>query len=331
MGPDTVGVRAGWAYGYNRAFDIIRSPRRPRGTRRRRFSPAPRCGCPFPPSGHPPSPAKFSARAKVTEAPAARSELFRAPVEQRGRGKSGTGRAFQTPVSRRWRQSSLFVWPKVRSRPSSTWSGARTVLEAVAGKAAFKPLHEVMKEAMKPSSRRRFRPIFAREPRTKVVSFAGGLLDPGSLLQPQCLQEGGLDPERPPKTGWRFSRPPTSFRTREKVPPHDILADVDSHRQRQRLVRCSAASGRGTVFNGCPRSRGHARHLAQIQFFKNFGRRNEADKHFLKGECARRSPPIPGPIRFSAKLRVELGVAPLRITTTSGGTPAHLADGASPG
>jgi sn-glycerol 3-phosphate transport system substrate-binding protein len=94
-----------------------------------------------------------------------------------------------------------------------------------------------------------------------------------------------------------------------------------------------AISEKGTlVFNGLPQ----VKHVAMMttwvkaNYFKLFGRRDEASKHFLDGECAMITTHSREHIEFSSAKGVELGVAPMPYhDDVYGGRQNSLADGAT--
>ena len=191
------------------------------------------------------------------------------------------------------------------------------VLEAVAGKAAFKPLHEVMKEAKKPSSRGG---DFARSSRAgttderSFLCLAGGLLDPSSVLQPQCLPGRWAGPRTPAETWMEVQQAADKLQDAgESAPTRHPLADVDSHRQRQRLVRCSGGQRqRELAFNGLPQ----VKHVAMLATWhkSNFSRISAPQRSgqtFSQGRMRHDHHRFLGPYAFPRSSGVELGVAPL--------------------
>jgi hypothetical protein len=111
------------------------------------------------------------------------------------------------------------------------------------------------------------------------------------------------------------------------------VAGLGARRQRQRRFRCAGATDKGQLtFNGLPQ----VKHIAMMatwtkaNYFKLFGRRNEASAKFHEGECAMITTDSREHIDFRDAKGVELGVAPLPYhDDVYGGRQSSLADGAS--
>lgn len=211
------------------------------------------------------------------------------------------------------------------------------VLEAVAGKAAFKPLHEVMKEAREAFKPEAISPDLragTTDEKGRFFALPVAYSTPVLFYNRNAFRKAGLDPERPPKTWMEVQQAADKLQDAGEKCPYTTSWPTWIHIDNvSALSGVPVASGKGELaFNGLPQ----VKHVAMLatwhksNFFKNFGRRNEADKHFLKGECAMITTDSWAHTLFREAQGVELGVAPLpHHDDVWGGRQHTLADGAS--
>ncbi len=211
------------------------------------------------------------------------------------------------------------------------------VLEATAGKAAFKPLHEVMKEAREP-----FKPeLVSADLRAGTTDEKGRFFalpvaysTPVLFYNRNAFRKAGLDPDQAPKTWMEVQQAADKLQDAGEKCPYTTSWPVWIHIDNvSALSGVPVAGGKGELgFNSLPQVK-HVAMLAtwhKAKFFRDFGRRNEADKHFLNGECALITTDSWAHTVFREAQGVELGVAPLpHHDDVFGGRQHTLADGAS--
>jgi sn-glycerol 3-phosphate transport system substrate-binding protein len=200
----------------------------------------------------------------------------------------------------------------------------------------FVPLHEVMAKAKEP-----FKPgELSAELKGGVVDAKGRMValplvysTPVLFYNKAAFRKAKLDPDQPPKT-W-FEMQGMLDKLQEVggyACPYTTSWPVWVH-----VDNVSAVSGLpavadkgGLAFNGLPQ----VKHVAMMttwvkaNYFKMFGRRDEASKHFIDGECAMITTNSREHVDFVNAKGVELGVAPLPYhDDVYGGRRHTLADG----
>ncbi|MGE5490071.1 MAG: extracellular solute-binding protein [Actinomycetota bacterium] len=203
-------------------------------------------------------------------------------------------------------------------------------------KGSLKPLHQVMSEAKVPFNAN-LSPdlkVGAVDEKGKLVALPVAYSTPVLFYNKAGFQKAGLDPEKPPKT-WA-----------ETLQAADKLWDAGyrctyttSWPTWVHIDNVSALSGEKVAtpkgelaFNGLPQ----VKHIAMLatwhkaKFFRSFGRRDEADKHFASGECAMITTDSAAHTEFRDVAGLDFGVAPMPYhDDVYGGRQHTLADGAS--
>lgn len=212
------------------------------------------------------------------------------------------------------------------------------ILDFASRKGSFRPLHKVMA-----ASRERFDgKQFAPELRVRVADAKGNLnalplamSTPVLYYNKSAFRQAGLDPDRPPKTWWDVQHAAGKlFDAGMRCPytsswPAWVHIDNTTVLNGGELV---GPKGNTLAFNGLVQ----VKHIALLAswhksfYFKYFGRRDEADRHFAAGECGM----LTSGSAVAASLRespaLDVGVAPLPYYDDVYGAPQHtLADGAS--
>ncbi|MBL8450122.1 MAG: extracellular solute-binding protein [Dechloromonas sp.] len=211
------------------------------------------------------------------------------------------------------------------------------VLEAIAGKAAFKPLHEVMKEAKEAFKSEIISPDLragTTDEKGRFFALPVAYSTPVLFYNRNALRKAGLDPDQPPRTWMEVQQTADKLQDAGEKCPYTTSWPVWVHIDNvSALSGVPVATAKGELaFNGLPQVK-HVAMLAtwhKAKFFRDFGRRNEADKHFLNGECAMITTDSWAHTGFREARGVELGVAPLpHHDDVFGGRQHTLADGAS--
>jgi sn-glycerol 3-phosphate transport system substrate-binding protein len=201
----------------------------------------------------------------------------------------------------------------------------------------FVPLHEMMTKAgahLDNSS-------LANDLKSNVVDAKGRLValpilysTPVLFYNKSAFRKANLDPEQPPKTWLEMQGMLDKLQEAGYACPYTTAWPVWVH-----IDNVSAISGvpatndkGGLSFNGLPQVK-HVAMMstwAQANYFKLFGRRNEASSKFDTGECAMLTTDSHEHVNFRDSKIVELGVAPMPFhDDVYGGRQASLADGAS--
>lgn len=150
----------------------------------------------------------------------------------------------------------------------------------------------------------------------------------------ELFKQAGLDPNKPPKT-WEEMQDMTGKIVNSRIncgytTSWPVWVHIDN---------VSAWSGAPTVttdgklaFNTLIQ----VRHLARLtswyktEYFTSFGRANEADAHFTKGECAMITTNADLVSELQAEKNIDFGVAPLPVIDDNAGAPFNtLASGAA--
>lgn len=200
----------------------------------------------------------------------------------------------------------------------------------------FAPLHEVMAKAGQPLKQE-----LAADVRTGVTDAKGRFValplvysTPVLFYNKNAFRKAGLDPEQPPQTWFEMQGMLDKLQDAGYACPYTSSWPVWVH-----IDNVSAVSGLPAVtdkgdlsFNGLPQVK-HISMMAtwtKANFFKLFGRRNEASEHFRNGECAMITTNSRESVDFADAKGVELGVAPLPYhDDIYGGRRPTLADGAA--
>ncbi|MBS1140165.1 MAG: carbohydrate transporter substrate-binding protein, family [Proteobacteria bacterium] len=201
----------------------------------------------------------------------------------------------------------------------------------------FMPLHEMMAKAGLPL---RVGDLSA-DLKSGVVDGKGRMValplvysTPVMFYNKNAFRKAKLDPDQPPKTWFEMQGVLDKLQDAGYACPYTSSWPVWVHIDNVSAISgVPAVSEKGLLtFNGLPQ----VKHIAMMatwskaNYFKLFGRRNEASAKFLDGECAMISTDSREHIDFRTAKGVELGVAPLPYhDDVYGGRQNSLADGAS--
>jgi sn-glycerol 3-phosphate transport system substrate-binding protein len=202
---------------------------------------------------------------------------------------------------------------------------------------AFVPLYQVMAKANQPLQAG----DLSADLKAGVVDAKGRLValpliysTPVLFYNKNALRKAKLDPEQPPKTWFEMQGMLDKLQDAGYTCPYTSSWPVWVHVDNVSAVSgLPAVSDKGALtFNGLPQ----VKHIAMMStwtkanYFKLFGRRNEASARFQEGECAMITTDSREHIDFREAKGVELGVAPLPYhDDVYGGRQNTLADGAS--
>lgn len=211
------------------------------------------------------------------------------------------------------------------------------VAEFSTSRARFRPLFKVMADAKEKFDSK----LFSPELRVRVADAKGNLIalplamsTPVLYYNKAAFKKAGLDPNKPPKTWWEVQT------VAGKLFDSGLRCPYTSSWQSWVHIDNTAALNGGDLatakgqlaFNGLVQ----VKHIALLaswhksSYFRYFGRRDEADRHFAAGECGM----LTSSSALAASLRdvpgMDVGVAPLPYYDDVYGAPQHtLADGAS--
>lgn len=202
---------------------------------------------------------------------------------------------------------------------------------------SFVPLHEMMAKAGQPLQLSDLSPDL----KAGVVDGKGRLValplvysTPVLFYNKNALRKAKLDPEQPPKTWFEMQGVLDKLQDAGYACPYTSSWPVWVHVDNVSAVSgVPAVSDKGTLtFNGLPQ----VKHIAMMatwskaNYFKLFGRRDEASTKFREGECAMITTDSREHVNFRDAKGVELGVAPLPYhDDVYGGRQHTLADGGS--
>lgn len=212
-----------------------------------------------------------------------------------------------------------------------------SILDFSASKGRYRPLHRVMADAKEKFDGRQLAP----ELRVRVADDKGNLLalplamsTPVLYYNKAAFRKAGLDPERPPKTWWDVQDVAGKLLDSGLRCPYTTSWMTWVHIDNTSALNSAEVTGaKGEMaFNGLVQ----VKHIALLaswyktNYFKYFGRRDEADRRFAAGECGM----LTSGSSLAASLResgaLDIGVAPLPYYDDVYGAPRHtLADGAS--
>ena len=207
----------------------------------------------------------------------------------------------------------------------------------VAGKAKFRPLHEVMREAKQPLDASKLSPELRdglSDAKGQLVALPVAYSTPVLYVNRAAFRKAGLNPDMPPKT-WADvqemsgklyeSGSQCPFTTSWPAWVHiDNLSAWNG-------VDVTDAKGQLAI-NGLVQIK-HVAMLAtwhKSKYFSYFGRRDEADRRFAAGECAMLTSTSSLSATLGDSKSLDVGVATLPYHDDVRGAPQNtLADGAS--
>lgn len=211
------------------------------------------------------------------------------------------------------------------------------VLEAIAAKASYKPLFQVMQEAKEPFNPKQVSPDLkagTTDDKGRFFALPVAYSTPVLFYNKNAFRKAGLDPENPPRTWWEMQQAADKLQDAGQKCPYTTSWPTWIHVDNvSALSDAPVADVKGNLaFNGLPQ----VKHVAMMatwhkaRFFRTFGRKAEANQHFLNGECAMITTDSWAHTEFREAQGVELGVAPLpHHDDVYGGRQHTLADGAS--
>lgn len=211
------------------------------------------------------------------------------------------------------------------------------VVEYVAAKESFKPLYQVMADAKEPFKSNEISPDLragVTDEKGRFVALPVAYSTPVLFYNKNAFRKAGLDPEKAPATWWEMQETAGKLLDSGVKCPYTTAWPVWIH-----IDNVSALSGvpvatpKGELaFNSLPQ----VKHIAMMatwykaRYMHIFGRKNEANQHFLNGECAMITTDAWVHTELREAQGVELGVAPLpHHDDVFGGRQHTLADGAS--
>ncbi len=212
-----------------------------------------------------------------------------------------------------------------------------SVLDFANRRGSFQPLHRVMATAKEKFDGKQFSP----ELRVRVADARGNLnalplamSTPVLFYNKAAFRKAGLDPEKPPKTWWEMQDMAGKLFDSGLRCPYTSSWQSWVHIDNTSALNAGEISGpKGTLaFNGLVQ----VKHIALLaswhksSYFKYFGRRDEADRHFAAGECGMLTSSSAAAPMLRESPALDVGVAPLPYYDDVYGAPKHtLADGAS--
>ena len=202
---------------------------------------------------------------------------------------------------------------------------------------SFVPLYQMMAKAGQPLNLS----DLSVDLKAGVVDAKGRLValpliysTPVLFYNKNAFRKARLDPEQAPKTWFEMQGMLDKLQDAGYACPYTTSWPVWVHVDNVSAISgVPAISDKGAlIFNGLPQ----VKHVAMMatwtkaNYFKLFGRRDEASKHFREGECAMISTDSREHVDFRDAKGVELGVAALPYhDDVYGGRQNSLADGAS--
>jgi len=202
---------------------------------------------------------------------------------------------------------------------------------------SFLPLHEMMAKAGQPLKVGDLTADLkagAVDGKGRLVALPLIYSTPVLFYNKNAFRKANLNPDQPPKTWFEMQGVLDKLQDAGYACPYTSSWPVWVHIDNVSAVSgVPAVSDKGTLaFNGLPQ----VKHIAMMatwtkaNYFKLFGRRNEASAKFHDGECAMITTDSREHIDFRTAKGVELGVAPLPYhDDVYGGRQNSLADGAS--
>lgn len=202
---------------------------------------------------------------------------------------------------------------------------------------SFMPLHEMMTKAGQPLQLADLSPDLkagAVDGKGRLVALPLVYSTPVLFYNKNAFRKAKLDPEQPPKTWFEMQGVLDKLQDAGYACPYTSSWPVWVHIDNVSAVSgVPAVSDKGAlIFNGLPQ----VKHIAMMatwakaNYFKLFGRRDEASARFHAGECAMITTNSREHVDFRDAKGVELGVAPLPYhDDVYGGRQNTLADGGS--
>ncbi len=212
-----------------------------------------------------------------------------------------------------------------------------SVPELLSAKGNVKPIHQLMSDAKLPFNAATLSGDLragVSDEKGRLVGLPVAYSTPVLFYNKNAFRKARLDPDRPPATWFEMQGVLDKLQDAGYTCPYTTSYPTWVH-----IDNVSALSGEKVAtakgelaFNGLPQVK-HVAMMATWQkanFFKSFGRTNEADKKFEDGECAMITTNAWAHTEFREAKGVELGVAPLpHHDDVYGGRQHTLADGAS--
>ncbi|AXS80669.1 extracellular solute-binding protein [Dechloromonas sp. HYN0024] len=201
----------------------------------------------------------------------------------------------------------------------------------------FVPLYEMMTKAGEPLKMGELSADLkagSLDAKGRLVALPVLYSTPVLFYNKNAFRKAGLNPDQPPKTWFEMQGMLDKLQDAGYACPYTSSWPVWVHVDNVSAISgLPAVSDKGVLaFNGLPQ----VKHLAMMatwtkaNYFKLFGRRNEASARFHEGECAMISTDSREHTDFRDAKGVELGVAPLPYhDDVYGGRQSSLADGAS--
>jgi sn-glycerol 3-phosphate transport system substrate-binding protein len=201
----------------------------------------------------------------------------------------------------------------------------------------FVPLHEMMTKAGQPLKVGELTADLkagALDGKGRMVALPLIYSTPVLFYNKNAFRKAKLNPDQPPKTWFEMQGVLDKLQDAGYACPYTSSWPVWVHIDNVSAISgVPAVSDKGVLtFNGLPQ----VKHIAMMatwtkaNYFKLFGRRNEASAKFHDGECAMITTDSREHIDFRTAKGVELGVAPLPYhDDVYGGRQNSLADGAS--
>ncbi|MDR0673798.1 MAG: extracellular solute-binding protein [Zoogloeaceae bacterium] len=210
-----------------------------------------------------------------------------------------------------------------------------TMANFLVNKAAFKPVHQVLKENGGNVSGKDFSAdLLAGEKRDRLNALPLAFSTPVLFYNKRLFRQAGLDADAPPKTWQEMQDMAGALRDRGIACPYTSSWPAWVHVDNlSALSGMTIADKKGRfAFNG----RVQVKHIAMLatwhkaRYFQTFGRADEADAHFYNSECAMLTSNAWTHNLMQDAPGVELGIAPLPHHDDLYGGPRHtLAAGVS--
>ncbi len=208
----------------------------------------------------------------------------------------------------------------------------------LANKTYFRPLYEVMHEAKEPLDTGKFSPELLSnlvDSKNRMLALPVAFSTPVLYINKTVFRKAGLNPDLPPKTWFEVQQAAGKL-----VDSGSQCAFTTSWPAWVHIDNLSAwnagevSDAKGNLaFNGLLQ----VKHLAMLStwsksksYFLYFGRRDEADRRFVNGECAMLTSASSLYVTLSENKALEVGVSALPYHDDVRGAPQNtLADGAS--
>jgi len=212
-----------------------------------------------------------------------------------------------------------------------------TILSFSQNQGNFRPVHRVMAEAKEKFDGKAIAPelrVRVADDKGNLVALPLAMSTPVLYYNKAAFKKAGLDPNKPPKTWWEVQDMAGKLRDAGLRCPYTTSWLSWVHIDNTSALNAGeVADAKGNfTFNSLVQ----VKHIALLaswyktSYFKYYGRRDEADRHFAAGECGM----LTSGSELAATLRestgLDVGVAPLPYYDDVHGAPQHtLADGAS--